>query len=123
MNSVRQWWENKAEERSNDVNVQYHLSLLPSVSPGNLSTFPLSTLCLALAELIDSLYVNLSQTWVAAINEGGICQPDSEVRAHGRVIYCLRQSLEADAGVVWSWAAITFQEGIHCELRMNPFSQ
>lgn len=40
----------------------YHLSLLSSNYAGNLSPFPLSTLCLALPELIDSLYVNLSQT-------------------------------------------------------------
>lgn len=103
--------------------ILYHLSHLSSNNAGRLSPFPLSTPSPALPELIDSLCVNLSQTRVAAINEGGICWPDSEVRAHGRVIYSLRHSQEADAGVVWSRAAITFQEGIHCELRMNPFSQ
>lgn len=73
---------------------------LSSIYPECLSTFPLGTLCLVLPELIDSLYINLSQTWVPAINEGRICRPDSEVRAHGRVICSLRRSPEADAGVV-----------------------
>lgn len=79
---------------------EYHLSSLSSIHPGCFPCFPLSTLRLALAELIDSLYVNLSQTWVAAINEGEICWPDSEARVHGRVIYSLRHGLEADAGVL-----------------------
>lgn len=82
------------------VEVQYHLPPLSGVYSGCISPFPLSTLCLALPKLINSLHVNLSQTWVAAINEGGILCSDSAVRAHRRVIYSLRHCLEEYAGVV-----------------------